>query len=316
MRIHQYIFLKITTFAHYQSLAKIMHSGQTDNKNSAFSKPLRFENNGISFTGKSPVIMGILNVTPDSFFDGGRYPDEESLIQQTKKMLADGADLVDIGAVSTRPGAKIPDSNSETDRLLPVIRLLKNEIPGIRISVDTFHTSVAEKMISEGVLMINDISGGTFDDKMADFIGENDIPYVLMHIHDRPETMQRNPIGIKDLQSVIQFIENQIRIFTSKGANQLITDPGFGFGKTVGLNYHLLSHLSYFKDLGYPVLVGISRKSMINKILNNSPNEALNGTTVLNTLALTQGADILRVHDVKEAHEARSLWQQFVQPAD
>lgn len=293
-----------------------MHSAQTDNKNSAFSKPLRFENNGILFSGNSPLIMGILNVTPDSFFDGGRYPDEESIIQQTKKMIADGADLIDIGAVSTRPGAKIPDCKTETDRLLPIIRLLKQEIKGIPISVDTFRVDVAEKMVSNGVLMINDISGGTFDDKMADFIGQNDIPYVLMHIHDRPETMQRNPLGIKETQIILQFLENQIRIFTSKGARQIITDPGFGFGKTVGLNYHLLSHLNIIKDLGYPVLVGISRKSMINKILNTSPEKALNGTSVLNTLALTQGADILRVHDVKEAHEARSLWQQFVHPVD
>jgi dihydropteroate synthase len=293
-----------------------MLSDQTDNKNSAFSKPLRFENNGISLTGKSPFIMGILNVTPDSFFDGGRYPDDESIVQQAKKMIAEGADLIDIGAVSSRPGAKIPESKSETERLLPVIRLLKSEIPEIIISVDTFRADVAEKMITEGVLMINDISGGTFDEKMADFIGKNDIPYVLMHIHDRPKTMQRNPIGIKDIGKVLQFIENQIRVLSSKGATQLITDPGFGFGKTVGLNYFLLSQLNLFKNLGYPVLVGISRKSMINKILNTSPEEALIGTTALNTLALTQGADILRVHDVKEAIQVRTLWQHFIQPAD
>lgn len=260
--------------------------------------------------------MGILNVTPDSFFDGGRYPDEESIVQLAKKMMADGADLIDIGAVSTRPGAKIPDSKSETERLLPVIRLLKSEIPGIITSVDTFRADVAEKMIAEGVLMINDISGGTFDERMADFIGRNDIPYVLMHIHDRPETMQRSPIGISDIGKVLQFIENQIHKFRSKGATQLVTDPGFGFGKTVGLNYFLLSHLNLFINLGYPVLVGISRKSMINKILNITPEEALNGTTALNTLALMQGANILRVHDVKEAIESRTLWQQFVRPTD
>ncbi|NOU47702.1 MAG: dihydropteroate synthase [Bacteroidales bacterium] len=283
-----------------------------DHKNNAFSETTKFEFGNGFLERKGPLIMGILNLTPDSFFDGGKYPDEKSIVEHTAKLLMEGADIIDIGAVSTRPEAIVVDEITESNRLLPIVTCLLKEFPEIVLSIDTFRMKVAEKMIHAGAKMINDISGGKFDPDMAEFIGKSDVPYVMMHIHGEPSNMQHAPLGIENLEDVFHFFDSQIEKFLSKGAEQLIIDPGIGFGKTVELNYLLLSKLDRFKNYGFPILVGLSRKSLINKVLNIKAADALNGTTVLNTIALLQGANILRVHDVKEAVEARSLCEQII----
>ncbi len=289
---------------------------QSDNKNSDFLQPMSFSFNGKTLRSEIPVLMGILNLTPDSFYDGGRYSSDEIMMLKVKQMLHEGAEVIDIGAVSTRPGAKLPDVKVELSRLLPATQLIIKEFPDILLSIDTFRAEVAEILLDEGAFMINDISGGELDPKMPSLIGKKNAPYVMMHLHRQPENMQHNPLKINEAKLVIDYLKRQNSILKQKGATQLITDPGFGFGKTIGLNYYLLQNLELLKEIGNPILVGISRKSMINKILHSNPENALNGTTVLNTIALSKGANILRVHDVKQANEARQLWLQFQQPSD
>ncbi len=256
----------------------------------------------------SPVVMGILNITPDSFFDGGKYSGKDAILFQTDKMLNEGAAIIDVGAFSSRPGADEITEEEELNRLIPALRLLIDKFPEAIFSVDTFRSNVARIAIENGAHIINDISGGTFDDDMFTTIADLNVPYVLMHIKGTPRNMQDNPQYVDVVQEVKYFFKNQLRKLKNVGVtSNVILDPGFGFGKTLKNNYELLKDISIFKDLGFPVLVGISRKSMINKVLNISPSEALNGTTVLNTVALLNGANILRVHDVKEAVEAVRL---------
>ena len=257
----------------------------------------------------SPKLMGILNITPDSFYDGGKYTDPESYLHRADKMISEGAAIIDIGGASSRPGAAEVSSAEEWNRLEPVLSDLRKNFPQICISIDTFHSEVAEKALNSGADMINDISGGTFDKKMPALIGENNTPYVIMHIKGRPGDMQKDPFYNNVVDDISEFFKRQIEVFTSNGADQLILDPGFGFGKTLEHNYSLLHSLNTFTSLGYPLLAGISRKSMINKVLDIKAEEALNGTTVLNTIALLNGAKILRVHDVKEAMESIRLVQ-------
>ncbi len=254
-----------------------------------------------------PKVMGILNVTPDSFYDGGQYLTEKEIIERVQQILSEGGSIIDIGACSTRPGASDIPANEEAARLLPVVKLVKKEFPQSIISVDTYRATIAEQAVDAGAVMVNDISGGSFDPMMFKTVGRIRVPYICMHIQGTPKNMQEKP-DYKDLvNEVVDYFSNKINEMKSNGINDIIIDPGFGFGKLVEHNYQLLNSLADLKIFEYSVLAGISRKSMINKVLNTSPDKALNGTTVLNTIALKNGASILRVHDVKEAVEVVQL---------
>jgi len=258
--------------------------------------------------GSKPLVMGILNITPDSFFDGGKYIKEADYIKQTEKMILEGADIIDIGAYSSRPGAKNISEEEEFKRLKNVIPTIKKQFPEIILSVDTFRAIIAQQTYDLGVDIINDISGGTMDKTMFETIAKIKTPYVLMHIQGTPQTMQANPNYNNVTNEVHNFFETQIKKLNDLGVKNIIVDPGFGFGKTLEHNYELLSNLEKFSNFKTPVLVGLSRKSMISKLLNIDKSEALNGTTVLNTIALMKGAKILRVHDVKEAKEVIRIY--------
>ena len=253
------------------------------------------------------IVMAILNVTPDSFYDGGVNITERTWLQKVEQHITDGAEIIDIGAVSTRPGAKEVSQAEELERLIPVIKSISKHFPETIISVDTYRSAIAHAVIEEGAGMINDISGGTFDPEIFNVVAKTDIPYIVMHIKGIPKNMQIDPVYRNITNEVIEFLKQQTELATKAGIQQVIWDPGFGFGKTPEHNYQLMKDLKQFKTSGHPLLVGISRKSMINAILGTKPSEALNGTTVLNTFALLNGADILRVHDVKEAVQTIKL---------
>jgi dihydropteroate synthase len=253
-----------------------------------------------------PVVMGILNITPDSFYDGGYFTSIHEQLIQVEEMLNEGAAIIDIGAVSTRPGAGFVDEEEEIRRLLPSLTAIKKHFPDTIVSVDTFRSTVAKIVIDHGAGMINDIYGGRYDLNMIDTIQSADIPYIMMHMQGDPENMQVSPHYRDVVEEVSSFFREQIVKFQN-GFSQIILDPGFGFGKTTAHNYQLLNSLQSFKNLGFPLMAGLSRKSMINRVIHTKPSEALNGTTVLNTIALMKGADILRVHDVREAVQAIAL---------
>jgi len=254
----------------------------------------------------TPKVMGILNITPDSFYDGGHFDSLSGQVKQVERMLSEGASIIDIGAVSTRPGAPFVAGEEEISRLLPALTEIKKRFPEAIVSVDTFRSDVARAAIEYGAGMINDIYGGRFDNSMFDTVQSNCIPYVMMHMQGDPETMQTAPHYDDVVTEVTAFFREQTAKFNSD-FKTIIIDPGFGFGKTLAHNFQLLKNLSSLKTLGFPVLAGLSRKSMVNKVLGTKPAEALNGTSVLNTIALLQGADILRVHDVREATETVKL---------
>ena len=270
---------------------------------------LRIASRGQIFSWDRPVVMGIMNVTPDSFFDGGKYQGLTAVIEHCKKMVSEGADILDLGAFSTRPGSERISDKEEFERIIPALKVIRKEFPNIPISIDTFRQSVAAQCIAEGADIINDISGGLFDEAMIPYIGKNHIPYILMHITGTLEGMHHEEIISEDVhEKVRQFLENQVNKLLEYGEQQIILDPGIGFNKTIECNFALLRDLDKYRVNGLPILIGISRKSLIYKTLGFTPQEALNGTTVLNTIALLNGADILRVHDVKEAVEAVTLW--------
>jgi dihydropteroate synthase len=254
-----------------------------------------------------PKVMGILNITPDSFYDGGKYKNKSEILIQTEKMLSDGATFIDIGAYSSRPGAKHISEEEELQRIIPVVKLLIEKFPGILISVDTFRSKVAKETIEIGAALINDISGGKMDENMFKTIAELQVPYILMHMQGTPQNMQKNPSYKNVTKDLISFFAAQIFELRQLQVKDVIIDVGFGFGKTLVHNYQLLKDLALFKSLDTPVLAGISRKSMLYKPLNSSAQEALNATTSANTIALLNGANILRVHDVKEAFEATKI---------
>lgn len=258
-----------------------------------------------------PLIMGILNVTPDSFFDGGKFTSEIQWLEHTQQMIDEGADIIDIGAYSTRPGATNVSEQDEMERLVNVIKSVRKQFPELLISADTFRASIASKAIDAGANIINDISGGTMDDMMFSTIAKLNVPYILMHIQGTPQTMQQNPHYENVTEDVFAFFTSKLKELKELGVSKVILDPGFGFGKTLEHNYQLLENLEKFNSIGLPVLVGFSRKSMICKLLKIKPEEALNGTSVLNTIALEKGAKILRVHDVKEAKEAVMIVEYF-----
>ena len=254
-----------------------------------------------------PAVMGILNVTPDSFSDGGRYNQMDKALQHCEQMLADGADFIDIGGCSTRPNNAIATEIEEMERIVPILKATRKAFPEALISIDTFRKNVAEACINEGADLINDISGGLFDTKMLPYIGQHHVPYVMMHCVGTPETMHQYTLGGDIHQTVLDFFKQQCEVLDAYGEQQIILDPGIGFGKSLEANYQLLSDLNRYRYNNLPILIGISRKSLINKVLHTTPDTAENGTTVLNTLALLNGADILRVHDVKNAREAIEL---------
>lgn len=252
-----------------------------------------------------PVIMGILNVTPDSFYDGGKYVSEIKVIERIHQIVEEGAGIIDVGAYSTRPGAAFVDEKEELGRLSWAVELIRKYYPEVAVSIDTFRAKVAEEIITcLGPVIVNDISGGTMDDGMFEMVAKTGVPYMMMHIQGTPQTMQKNPVYQDVVAEVRDFFTERIEKLNALGFDNIILDPGFGFGKTLAHNYELMNHMEIYQELGYPVLVGISRKTMIYKLLGGTAQDALNGTTVLNTIALMKGANILRVHDVKEAREA------------
>ncbi len=256
----------------------------------------------------SPVVMGILNVTPDSFYDGGKYLSETKVIGRIRQIVEEGAGIIDVGAYSSRSGAAFVDEKEELGRLAWAVELVRKYYPSVPVSIDTFRAGVAKEIVGcLGEVMVNDISGGTLDDGMFDFVASSGVPYIMMHIQGTPQTMQKNPVYDNVVADVRRFFTDRIARLNAAGFDNIILDPGFGFGKTLDHNYELMSGMHTYRDLGYPLLVGISRKTMIYKALGCTANEALNGTTVLNTISLMKGASILRVHDVKEAVEAVKL---------
>jgi dihydropteroate synthase len=260
-----------------------------------------------------PLVMGIINITPDSFYAGSRHLSEAAVIGQAGAMLAAGATILDIGGQSTRPGSERISSGDELNRVLPVIEAVHKTYPSAILSIDTFYSEVATKAVAAGASIVNDISGGAFDNDMLPEVAKLNCPYICMHIQGEPGTMQHNPHYEDITREVIDYFIRRIDACRQAGIKDIIIDPGFGFGKTIEHNFTLLKNLSLFKILGQPVLAGLSRKGSIYKTLGVTAAEALNGTTVVNTMALTNGANILRVHDVKEAVEAVTLFQKIYQ---
>ena len=252
----------------------------------------------------SPKVMGILNLTPDSFYDGGKYKSENDILKQVELMLSQGATFVDIGAYSSRPKAQHISQEEELARLIPVLNIIMVHFPDILISVDTFRSKVAMEGIANGACMINDISAGSMDKNMFETVANLQVPYVIMHMIGTPQNMQHNAQYTDLVREIIFYFSQKIHKLRKLGVNDLILDPGFGFSKTLDQNFELLGKLELFSFLGLPILAGLSRKSMLYKLLGTNPEEALNATSVANTIALQKGSNILRVHDVKEAMEA------------
>jgi len=263
---------------------------------------------------EQPLVMGVLNLTEDSFHAGSRMLEPAMAVRGAVRMLDDGADMIDLGAQSTRPGSVRIDAAVELSRLLPVIRGVLSERPDACLSVDSYHAAVAAGAVEAGALVVNDVSGGSMDAAMLGTVAGLGVPYVCMHMQGRPESMQLSPRYGDVVAEVLDHLAERIDACRSAGIRDMAIDPGFGFGKTVAHNYALLDALSLFRSFGLPVLVGLSRKSMIQKVLSVEASEALNGTTVLNTVSLMKGADILRVHDVREAREAVRLVSMLRRP--
>ncbi|MBA4053111.1 MAG: dihydropteroate synthase [Marivirga sp.] len=254
-----------------------------------------------------PSIMGVLNVTPDSFYDGGRYTGEKAILEQTEKMLSEGATFIDVGAYSSRPGAKDIPLDEELKRGVSAVKLVIEKFPGTIISIDTFRSAVASAAVQEGASLVNDISGGELDSEMFETVARLRVPYILMHMRGTPQNMSKLSVYDNLVKEVVDYFHAKIHRLHQLGITDIIVDPGFGFAKTIEQNFELLNHLEYLHILGKPVLTGLSRKSMIWKTLEVEPEKALNGTTALNTIALMKGVNILRVHDVKEAMESVKL---------
>ena len=256
--------------------------------------------------------MGIINVTPDSFYDGGKSYSQKQILNQAEKMLAEGAKFLDIGGYSSRPGAEEISEKEETDRILRAIEIILKKIPETIISIDTFRSEVARVAIENGAAIINDVSGGTLDPKMYKTVSQLKVPYILMHMRGTPKTMSKLTDYKNVTTEVLEDLSKKIALARAEGINDIIVDPGFGFAKTREQSFELLNNLELFKNLEVPILAGVSRKSFIYKTLGINSNEALNGTTSLNTIALLKGASILRVHDVKEAMECVKLYKNLI----
>ena len=259
----------------------------------------------------TPKIMGILNLTPDSFYDGGFHNNLDAALTQTERMLHEGATFIDVGGASSRPGVSEITLDEELSRVLPVIEKIHLTFPEAIVSIDTYRSEVAKQAVQAGATMVNDISGGTLDSKMLKTVGALGVPYVAMHMQGTPQNMQKNPTYEDVLLTLRHFFSTKIAAAHKAGIHDIILDPGFGFGKTLEHNYAILNHLKSLQIEGTPILIGVSRKSMIYKLLHIDVADALNGTTVLNTVALQHGAQILRVHDVKEAQQAVQLLEKL-----
>ncbi|MNQ03843.1 Dihydropteroate synthase [compost metagenome] len=256
----------------------------------------------------TPKVMGILNITPNSFFDGGKYKNESEILSRVEKMISEGATFIDIGAYSSKPSAEFVSEQEEIERIIPVVNLILKQFPETMLSIDTFRSEVAKACIENGAAIINDIAAGNLDDKMLDTIAKYQVPYIMMHMRGTPQTMQKLTDYGDIVKEMLFYFSERVAAARNLGISDLIIDPGFGFAKTLQQNYEVFQKLELFKNLELPMLIGISRKSMIYKTLNSNAEESLNGTTVLNTLALTKGAKILRVHDVKQAMECVTLF--------
>ncbi|MEL6306267.1 MAG: dihydropteroate synthase [Bacteroidota bacterium] len=255
----------------------------------------------------SPKIMGILNLTPDSFYDGGKYKDEGAILNQVERMLNEGATFIDMGAYSSRPGAEHVPEDEEKRRLLPILELVLENFPQANISIDTFRSGMARECLERGAALINDISAGNLDAQMFEVVSEFKAPYIMMHLKGTPQSMQKQAVYEDLIQELLFYFSSKLKQAHEAKLVDVVIDPGFGFAKTTPQNFELLQNLNLFKTLGKPLLIGLSRKSMIYKTLGTSAKEALNGTTALHAVALLKGANILRVHDVKEAHECIQL---------
>lgn len=255
-----------------------------------------------------PKVMGILNVTPNSFFDGGKYKNADEIVAQVQKMLSEGATFIDIGAYSSKPNAEFVSVEEEIARIVPIVELLVQQFPNILISIDTFRSEVAEACILKGAALINDISAGKLDELMLGVVAKYNVPYIMMHMRGTPQTMTTLTQYEDVVKEVLLYFSERIAAARSLGIHDLIVDPGFGFAKTLEQNYEVLQKMELLQQLELPILAGVSRKSMIYKVLNTNASESLNGTTTLNTISLVKGASILRVHDVKEAVECVTLF--------
>lgn len=260
---------------------------------------------------ETPIIMGILNVTPDSFYAGSQLQSKEVILRAADRMLSDGATVLDIGGYSTRPGADEISISEEIERVIPAIENIIREFPNTHISIDTFRSKVAELAVESGASIINDVSGGNLDTAMFETVGKLSVPYILMHMRGTPETMTSLNQYDHLLNDIALELSQKCAVLKRHGVSDIIIDPGFGFAKSTSQNYDILRNLGYFKKLKLPILAGLSRKSMIYKTLDSSPEDALNGTTALNMAALLNGASILRVHDVKAANETIKLYQAY-----
>lgn len=262
---------------------------------------------GKLLTITKPIVMGIINTTPDSFYSNSQQANIDAVLTKAHQMLQEGATILDIGGQTTKPGSTTIGAIEEAKRVVPAIEALQLQFPGTIISIDTYHAQVAKAAVQAGASIVNDVSGGLLDPEMLTTVASLHVPYVCMHMQGTPQNMQQNPTYNNVTQEVLEFFIERIETCRLAGINDVIVDPGFGFGKTIAHNFQLLNELSVFKILQNPILLGVSRKSTIYKTLNTTPNEALNGTTVLNTIGLQNGATILRVHDVKEAKECIEL---------
>ncbi len=281
-------------------------------KNSYFTKTFTLNCGGRLLAIDHPIIMGILNLTPDSFYDGGRYNTKKNILNRVEQILSEGAEIIDIGAFSSRPGSEKVSSQEESQRLFPALQIIRKKYPDTIISVDTYRSEIAKKTVSDfGVQLINDISAGEMDENMFQTMASLKVPYIMMHMLGTPKNMQKNPHYDNLMQDISDYFAKKIEELRFLGLNDIILDPGFGFGKTIDQNYELLKRLHEFKIFEFPLLVGLSRKSMIYKYLDTTPQEALNGTSVLHTIALLNGAHILRVHDVRQAMETIKLVQKI-----
>ncbi len=261
----------------------------------------------------TPKVMGILNITPNSFYDGGKFVEEKDILLQVKKIISEGATFIDIGAYSSKPKAEYVSEENELKRIVPIVNLILKHFPKTLISIDTFRSEVARICIENGASIINDISAGSVDEKMMETVAKYNVPYIMMHKRGTPETMQTMTNYENIVKELLFYFSEKVALARSFGINDLIIDPGFGFAKTLDQNYEILQKLELFELLELPLLIGISRKSMIYNLLKCTPEEALNGTTVLNTIALTKGTKILRVHDVKEAMESVMIFNKINQ---
>jgi dihydropteroate synthase len=280
-------------------------------QNNGFSTNKTWNVNGRVVDFSTPKVMGILNVTPDSFYDGNRHFDHTAAIKQTEKMVKDGADMIDVGGYSSRPGADDISPDEEAQRVVGIITAIAKEFPGVPISIDTFRSEVGAKALDAGAVIINDITGGDHDPALRKLAVSRRAPYIVMHMRGTPQTMNKLTQYTNVVKEVITVLQKKVHDYQEEGLTDIAIDPGFGFAKTVEQNFGMLSNLEAFALMGRPLLVGVSRKSMIWRTLEIKPEEALNGTTVLNTVALLKGADILRVHDVKEAVECIKLYSRI-----